>query len=230
MVSRLLLVATLMMTCACAPADQTILTPTFEPGAPVALLGAPQKPARTSKTASEDDDAGAPSLPLAGSLAAYARLEAGLQDIAMADPTASPKDARLAEKPLNAPSALAAAAPAESGPATGETEPRPAGQRWRAAYPHVVTSCFPKSLRAALNQIAEHFDSEVLVTSGERQRGRRGSMHRSCQAADIRVAGVSPEKIAAYARKVPDLKGVGTYRWVSVTHVDVRREAFTWRW
>ena len=48
--------------------------------------------------------------------------------------------------------------------------------------------------------------------------------------ADIRIAGVSPADLAAYARTVPGLNGVGSYRRVSVTHIDVRDERFAWRW
>lgn len=102
--------------------------------------------------------------------------------------------------------------------------------RWRPAYDNVNTDCFPATLRNALDQLATHFKSEVLVTSGKRERGRRGSMHRSCKAADIRVVGVSPGEVARVARTIPGINGVGTYRRVAVTHVDVRAERFAWRW
>jgi hypothetical protein len=86
------------------------------------------------------------------------------------------------------------------------------GARWRAAYDDVQTDCFPETLRKALDQIAAHFKSEVLVTSGKRDRGRRGSLHRSCKAADIRIVGVSPGEVARVARVIPGINGVGTYR------------------
>jgi hypothetical protein len=104
------------------------------------------------------------------------------------------------------------------------------GQKWRAAYDSVETDCFPDDLRRALDKIAAHFNSEVLVTSGMRERGRRGSLHRSCKAADIRVVGVSPGEVARVARNIPGVNGVGTYRRVAVTHIDVRQERFAWRW
>lgn len=107
---------------------------------------------------------------------------------------------------------------------------RPGEMRWRAAYDNVQTDCFPETLRRALDQIAAHFKSEVLVTSGKRDRGRRGSMHRACKAADIRVVGVSPGEVARVARTIPGVNGVGTYRRVAVTHIDVRAERFAWRW
>lgn len=107
---------------------------------------------------------------------------------------------------------------------------RTGGVKWRAAYDDVQTSCFPETLRRALDQIATHFNSEVLVTSGKRDRGRRGSLHRSCKAADIRVVGVSPGEVARVARGIPGVNGVGTYRRVALTHIDVRAERFAWRW
>ena len=107
---------------------------------------------------------------------------------------------------------------------------RTGGQKWRAAYDNVETDCFPDELRKALDRIAAHFNSEVLVTSGMRERGRRGSLHRSCKAADIRVVGVSPGEVARVARNIPGVNGVGTYRRVAVTHIDVRDERFAWRW
>ncbi|MBX9759701.1 MAG: hypothetical protein K2Y29_13080 [Beijerinckiaceae bacterium] len=112
-------------------------------------------------------------------------------------------------------------------PATGANA---GGQTWRAAYDTVETDCFPQELRRALDKIAAHFKSDVLVTSGMRERGRRGSLHRSCKAADIRVVGVSPSEVARVARNIPGVNGVGTYRRVAVTHVDVREERFAWRW
>jgi hypothetical protein len=107
---------------------------------------------------------------------------------------------------------------------------RSGGVRWRAAYDNVQTNCFPETLRRALDQLANHFKSEVLVTSGMRERGRRGSLHRTCKAADIRIAGVAPSEVARVARNIPGINGVGTYRRVGVTHIDVRAERFAWRW
>jgi uncharacterized protein YcbK (DUF882 family) len=111
-------------------------------------------------------------------------------------------------------------------------DPQPAaeGQRWRLAYSYVKADCFPEELKRALNQISEHFKSDVLVVSGYRGNGRRGSLHRSCRAADIRVVGVAPTVLAAYARTVPGINGVGTYRRNSLTHIDVRETKFAWRY
>jgi uncharacterized protein YcbK (DUF882 family) len=111
-----------------------------------------------------------------------------------------------------------------------EPGPLQEGQRWRAAWGYVKTDCFPEDLKKAMNVIAAHFNSDVLVASGFRGNGRRHSMHRSCRAADIRVLGVAPSSLAAFAKTVPSINGVGTYRRNSLTHIDVRAAKFAWRY
>lgn len=176
----------------------------------------------------------------ARSLAAYERRAAGVPDDDEDEPDITPVPPGSMSPFGAAPSRVALAGPfilqgalhsgAKIGPSSNGLSLVEPPRRWRAAYDTVNVSCFPAGLRAALDQIATHFGSEVLVTSGARDKGRRGSLHRSCKAADIRVAGVTPADVAAYARTVPGLNGVGTYRWVSVTHIDVRDERFAWRW
>ena len=104
------------------------------------------------------------------------------------------------------------------------------GQLYFAAYTNTEMSCFPQALREALNTIAEHYGKEVEVTSGLRHGGRRGSFHRKCMAADIRVPGVEPGALAAFARTIQGVNGVGTYRHNNVTHVDIREYQVTWRY
>ncbi|MDP4594050.1 MAG: D-Ala-D-Ala carboxypeptidase family metallohydrolase, partial [Beijerinckiaceae bacterium] len=66
--------------------------------------------------------------------------------------------------------------------------------------------------------------------SGHRTRGRRRSMHRFCKAADIRVAGVRPSQLARFARTIPGINGVGTYRRKSIVHIDTRLQEMVWRY
>ncbi len=80
--------------------------------------------------------------------------------------------------------------------------------------------CFPGRLRAILAHIARHVGRRPLVTSGHRSNGRRGSYHRKCLAADIRVPGVSVKRIVAAARSAPAVGGIGTY-CNGIVHVDV---------
>lgn len=92
----------------------------------------------------------------------------------------------------------------------------------------VRIGCFPDDLRAVLKQISVHFGKPVVVTSGHRGGGRRGSFHRSCQAADVQIAGVSPSAIARHARAMPGVGGVGTYGHTRSVHVDVGDRVFSW--
>jgi hypothetical protein len=110
--------------------------------------------------------------------------------------------------------------------------PKPATNSpgYYAAYEDTIVTCFPQQLRDALNVIADHYGQPVEVTSGMRARGRSHSLHRSCSAADIRVAGVGPSTLATFAKGVDGINGVGTYRYNDVTHVDVRQDKMAWRY
>jgi uncharacterized protein YcbK (DUF882 family) len=93
----------------------------------------------------------------------------------------------------------------------------------------VITRCFPPKLRGVLASMSRHFGSPVIVTSGFRSRGRRGSYHRVCMAADVQIAGVRPSQIIAYAQRLDDVGGLGTYSYTRSIHVDVREQKISWR-
>ena len=103
------------------------------------------------------------------------------------------------------------------------------GPGFFAAYAYTKVDCFPQELKTALNTIAAHYNKPIEVASGHRANGRRGSMHRHCMAADIRIDGVEPMALATYAKTVPGINGVGSYRSTDLIHVDVRQEQFAWR-
>ncbi|MCB1447575.1 MAG: DUF882 domain-containing protein [Rhizobiaceae bacterium] len=84
----------------------------------------------------------------------------------------------------------------------------------------VKANCFPKRLNLVLAHIARKTGGRPVVTSGGRHGGRRGSQHRSCMAADIRVPGVPVSRIVAAARTAPGIGGIGTY-CNGIVHVDV---------
>ena len=198
------------------------------------FAGAPADPASPTRVAAAEPVSATDASPAPGSLNAYERRISGDEPEDTSPVKASPRivpgatievNGVVRTLPTNASPVLIAPSPriaASFGPA--------AGQRWRPAYDNVVTECFPADLRRALNTISEHFNSEVLVTSGARTNGRRRSMHRSCRAADIRIVGVSPGTVARYASTVPGINGVGTYRRVAVTHVDIRENKMAWRY
>lgn len=89
----------------------------------------------------------------------------------------------------------------------------------------VADNCLPPRLLKVLGHIRQKTGVRPVLTSGLRSRGRHGSMHRHCLAADIRVPGVKDSVVLAAARSAPGIGGVGRY-CNGIIHVDVgaRRE------
>lgn len=85
-----------------------------------------------------------------------------------------------------------------------------------------------------LQKIRNHFGKAVTITSAYRTPtknkacgGTTYSQHLYGMAADIKVNGISPKKVAEYANKLlPNSGGIGTYR--TFTHVDVRKSKSRW--
>lgn len=99
-----------------------------------------------------------------------------------------------------------------------------------------------ETLTVVLQCIREHFGKPVTITSGYRTAahnaavgGAKSSQHLLGRAADIRVAGVSVEDVAAYTESLmPDWGGVGRYpvkagRAAGWVHVDTRADKARWR-
>ena len=97
------------------------------------------------------------------------------------------------------------------------------------------------SLAALLQKIRDHFGRPVVITSGYRTAahnksvgGAKSSQHLLGRAADIQVAGVSVEDVAAYAESLmPAWGGVGRYpvkagRAKGWVHVDTRPNKSRW--
>lgn len=102
-----------------------------------------------------------------------------------------------------------------------EDEEGGAGVSLEKQVSSVQTACLKSSLVAMLKQTGEHFGGTPIITSGYRNRGRRGSLHRRCEAADFQIAGVSSSQIVAYLRALPGAGGVGTYCHTKSVHLDV---------
>lgn len=89
-------------------------------------------------------------------------------------------------------------------------------------------------LVTVLQKIRSHFGKSVTITSAYRTPtknkacgGTKYSQHQYGLAADIKVSGVSPKKVAAYAEKLlPKSGGIGIYN--SFTHIDVRSSKARW--
>lgn len=103
------------------------------------------------------------------------------------------------------------------------------------------TIMIDEGLVVLLQCIREHFGKPITITSGYRTAehnakvgGSKSSQHLLGRAADIQVAGVSPDAVAAYAESLmPTWGGVGRYPvkagrangWV---HVDTRANKSRW--
>ena len=99
-----------------------------------------------------------------------------------------------------------------------------------------------QTLVVLLQAIREHFNKPITITSGYRTAahntavgGAKSSQHLLGRAADIQVAGVSVEDVAAYAESLlPGWGGVGRYpvkagRAKGWVHVDTRADKARWR-
>lgn len=101
---------------------------------------------------------------------------------------------------------------------------------------NVDVGCFKPSLVHMIKSIEQHYGRNAIVTSGyrdvrhnRRAGGAFGSLHTSCEAADIQIQGVSKWELAQYLRSRPDRGGVGTYCHTESVHVDTG-EARDWNW
>ena len=86
-----------------------------------------------------------------------------------------------------------------------------------------------------LQKIRTHFGKSITITSAYRTPGKNKavggttySQHLYGRAADIKVNGVSPKKVAAYAETLLKNKGgIGTYS--TFTHIDTRTTKARWK-
>ncbi|GAA3074208.1 hypothetical protein GCM10010520_21730 [Rhizobium viscosum] len=100
----------------------------------------------------------------------------------------------------------------------------------------VQVGCFKPDLMRVIETVETHFGKPVVVTSGYRDPqhnrevgGAEESMHKSCEAADIQINGVSKWDIAEYIRSLPNRGGVGTYCHTDSVHLDTGN-ARDWNW
>lgn len=100
----------------------------------------------------------------------------------------------------------------------------------------VETACLKPRLVRILKTLEAHYRRRLVVTSGYRSpehnravNGARHSLHMSCAAADIQLAGVSKWELARFVRALPGRGGVGTYCHTNSIHVDVGPER-DWNW
>ena len=89
-------------------------------------------------------------------------------------------------------------------------------------------------LVTVLQKIRNHFGKPVTITSAYRtppHNSREGcttySQHLYGKAADIKISGVTPKKVADYAETLLDKGGIGIYN--TFTHIDVRSVKSRWQ-
>lgn len=90
-------------------------------------------------------------------------------------------------------------------------------------------------LLAVLEEVRQHFDAPVVITSGcrcashnQRVGGSPGSQHLLGRAADIQVRGVAPAAVAQHLEELyPGRFGIG--RYATFTHIDTRNSASRFR-
>lgn len=110
--------------------------------------------------------------------------------------------------------------PAASSRTPGVTVQTPFGIPYVLQTENVEAACLKPALLTLLRSVEKHYGQKAVLTSGSRDKGREGSLHRSCQAADIIVPGVEAQDLAKFARTLPGVGGVGTYCHPSMIHVD----------
>lgn len=85
-----------------------------------------------------------------------------------------------------------------------------------------------------LQEVADHFDKPVKITSGCRcfnhnkmVGGKPESQHLLARAADIQVIDIDPSEVRAFLNsKYPNRLGIGSYE--TFTHVDTRKGKARW--
>lgn len=89
-------------------------------------------------------------------------------------------------------------------------------------------------LVSVLQKIRNHFGKPVTITSAYRtpphnkkSGGTTYSQHLYGKAADIKISGVTPKKVADYAETLLDNGGIGIYN--TFTHIDVRSVKSRWQ-
>jgi hypothetical protein len=93
----------------------------------------------------------------------------------------------------------------------------------------VDIACLKPELMAIVRKAGEKFGATPVITSGQRSRGRGGSYHRRCMAADFFVPGVARAELARYLRGLPGAGGVGTYCHTKSVHIDIGEPRNWWQ-
>lgn len=85
-------------------------------------------------------------------------------------------------------------------------------------------------LLALLSHVYDHFGKRLEIVSGYRNQRKQTSYHFKGSASDIRISGVAPKKIVAFASTLDQGgMGIGIYPRAKFVHIDVRPPP-SYRW
>ncbi len=85
----------------------------------------------------------------------------------------------------------------------------------------VDIACIKPEVMTIVRSAGEFFGATPVITSGQRDRGRRGSFHRQCMAADFFIPGIERARLAKHLRGQDGAGGVGTYCHTKSVHIDI---------
>lgn len=84
-------------------------------------------------------------------------------------------------------------------------------------------------LLVALSHLYDHFGKRIDVVSAYRNQRKQTSYHYKGTASDIRIQGVSPSKVRAFAETLDaGGMGVGIYPRSQFVHIDIRPTSYRW--
>ena len=130
--------------------------------------------------------------------------------------------------------AVVASLPTTTQPATteeieAEEEKTPEPMLVEKQTDAVDIACLRPELLRLVRIAGEHFKGTPVITSGQRNRGRLGSYHRKCMAADFFVPGIERARLAKFLRSLPEAGGVGTYCHTKSVHIDIGEPRNWWQ-
>ncbi|MFN3483118.1 MAG: D-Ala-D-Ala carboxypeptidase family metallohydrolase [Rhabdaerophilum calidifontis] len=166
-----------------------------------------------------------PQRPVAATPPAVATDEAAAEEAAPVSPPAASADASRPAEAAPAepgreivvddrPNLVVAFAPPIAEPATTEEIEAEEAQAPEPTHVEKQTdavdlACLRPEVMSLVRVAGEHFGATPVITSGQRNRGRRGSLHRRCMAADFFVPGIERARLAKFLRTLPGAGGVG---------------------
>lgn len=139
-----------------------------------------------------------------------------------ASPTAPDGETRVASLPTTT-------QPATTREIEDEEEKTPEPMLVEKQTDAVDIACLRPELLRIIRIAGEHFKGTPVITSGQRNRGRLGSYHRKCMAADFFVPGIERARLAKFLRTLPEAGGVGTYCHTKSVHIDVGEPRNWWQ-